>query len=310
MATYIFSIIIPVYNTAPYLHECLDSVLQQAISAPIEVICINDGSTDDSLAILSEYTAHSISEQVHIRVISQPNAGLSAARNAGIALATGDYLLFLDSDDCLVPKALEWLTPWLTNGQTDIVAFNSIQWYSDDHNRKEENAPFNHIGQRTYPRGFDYLCDFVRQRGWGPSAACLYAYRRTLIVEHTLSFPVGMLHEDELFVPQALCIAGQTITLPMSLYLYRIRATSIAHTDNLRHAEDKQTIARRLYEYFCHNGYRNRCTDRVVYNLSLNAAIGMAANGQRISHGLLLRTAHTPKEYIKALAVGTKRYKR
>lgn len=310
MATYIFSIIIPVYNTAPYLRECLDSVLQQTISAPIEVICINDGSTDDSLAILNEYTEHCVSEQVHIRIISQPNAGLSAARNAGIALATGDYLLFLDSDDCLVPKALEWLAPWLTNGQTDIVAFNSIQWYSDDHNRKEENVPFNHIGQCTYPRGFDYLCDFVRQRGWGPSAACLYAYRRTLIVEHTLSFPIGMLHEDELFVPQALCIAGQTITLPMSLYLYRIRATSIAHTENLRHAEDKQAIARRLYEYFCYNGYRNRCTDRVVYNLLLNAAIGLATNGQRISYGLLLRTAHTPKEYIKALTVGTKQYKR
>ncbi len=110
MATYMFSIIISVYNTACYLRECLDSVLQQTISAPIEVICVNDGSTNDSLAILNEYTEHYISEQMHIRVISQPNAGLSAARNAGIQVATGEYVLFLDSDDANYWRSIQYLS--------------------------------------------------------------------------------------------------------------------------------------------------------------------------------------------------------
>lgn len=328
MADYVISIIIPIYNTAPYLRECLDSVLQQTAlqsatteintlqteivddTPRIEIICINDGSTDDSLSILNEYVKERSPEQVTIRVLSQANKGLSAARNAGMAIATGEYILFLDSDDCLTPDALAVLLP-LLDGQTDIVAFNSVLWYLEEDDRKVENRMFNHTEQYIYSRGFDYLCRFVQQRGWGPSAACFYAYRMELLTEYALSFPVGLLHEDELFVPQALCIAGRTCTLPMPLYLYRMRTTSIAHTDNLQHAEDKQTIALRLYDYFRQNGWRNRWTDRLVYNLMLNAAMGLAANGKRVQRWLLLlRTAHTAKEYVKALTKGTKRCRR
>ena len=374
---YKLSIIVPVYNTAPYLRECLDSVLQQSLwqaenatqqvdnntlqadnatqqsdnntlqsdnatqqsdsetnqadnttqqsdnttlqadnntehtpsdtkqehetalpSDRIEIICVNDGSTDGSMDILNEYATERSTAQVAIHILSQANAGLSAARNAGMAIATGEYILFLDSDDCLTPDALAVLLP-LLDGQTDIVAFNSVLWYSEEDDRKVENRLFNHAEQYTFSRGFDYLCRFVQQRGWGPSAACFYAYRRAFIMEYALSFPVGLLHEDELFVPQALCTAGRTCTLPKMLYLYRMRATSIAHTDNLRHAEDKQTIAQRLYDYFRQNGWRNRWTDRLVYNLMLNAKRGLAANGKRGDVWLLLRTAHFPKEFGK-----------
>lgn len=347
--SYKLSIIVPVYNTAPYLRECLDSVLQQSLwqaentaqqaenntqqagnsthqadstslqsdseahqadsnsmpeldttqpSNRIEIICVNDGSTDGSMDILNEYATERSTAQVAIHILSQANAGLSAARNAGMAIATGEYILFLDSDDCLTPDALAVLLP-LLEGQTDIVAFNSVLWYPEEDNRKVENRLFNHAEQYTFSRGFDYLCRFVQQRGWGPSAACFYAYRRAFIAEYALSFPVGLLHEDELFVPQALCIAGRTCTLPKMLYLYRMRATSIAHTDNLRHAEDKQTIALRLYDYFRQNGWRNRWTDRLVYNLMLNAKRGLAANGKRGDVWLLLRTAHGPKEIFR-----------
>ena len=326
MADYIISIIIPVYNTAPYLRECLDSVLQQTAlqsatmkintlqteivddTPRIEIICINDGSTDDSLSILNDYAQERSTEQVTIRVLSQANKGLSAARNTGMAIATGEYIFFLDSDDCLTPDALAALLPRLAEEKTDIVAFNSVLWYPEEDDRKEENRMFNHAEQYTFSRGFDYLCRFVQQRGWGPSAACFYAYRRELITEYALSFPMGLLHEDELFVPQALCIAGRTCTLPMSLYLYRMRATSIAHTNNLQHAEDKQTIALRLYDYFRQNGLRNRWTDRLVYNLMLNAAMGLAANGKRVRRRLLLRTAHTPKEFGKIFRLGRNIY--
>ncbi len=81
------------------------------------------------------------------------------------------------------------------------------------------------------------------------------------------------------------------------------------HTQRPRNTDDKLKIANLLFDFFRTRGLRSKYTDRIVYNLSLNAAIGLATNGQRISYGLLLRTAHTPKEYIKALTVGTKQYK-
>ena len=96
------SVVIPVYNVEKYLGECLDSVLRQTLNE-IEIICVDDGSTDGSAAILQKYAA----ADPRIRLISQANAGLSAARNAGMDAATGKYIYFLDSDDYISADAME-----------------------------------------------------------------------------------------------------------------------------------------------------------------------------------------------------------
>ena len=88
------SVIIPIYNVEKYLRRCLDSVLNQTFS-DWEAICVNDGSPDGSAAILSEYAAR----DARFKIVNKPNGGLSDARNAGMAVATGDYILYLDSDD-------------------------------------------------------------------------------------------------------------------------------------------------------------------------------------------------------------------
>ena len=88
------SVVIPVYNVEDYLRDCLDSIVNQTLK-DIEIICINDGSTDNSLEILEHYK----SKDERIKVISQENGGISAARNKGIDLASGDYISFIDSDD-------------------------------------------------------------------------------------------------------------------------------------------------------------------------------------------------------------------
>ena len=109
-----FSIVIPVYNVEPYLPECLDSVLNQTLS-DWEAVCVNDGSTDNSSVVLEDYA----SKDSRFRVITQPNGGLSAARNTGMKAALGDYVLFLDSDDWLEPNALLVLSEHL-NGEDEI----------------------------------------------------------------------------------------------------------------------------------------------------------------------------------------------
>lgn len=102
------SVVIPVYNTAPYLRQCLDSVLNQTLRE-IEIICVDDGSTDGSAAILKEYASKSPVSRTSINILTQENAGQSVARNVGTAHARGKYIYYLDSDDTLHPHALERL---------------------------------------------------------------------------------------------------------------------------------------------------------------------------------------------------------
>lgn len=109
------SVIIPVYNTEKYLRECLDSVINQTLK-DIEIICIDDGSTDSSLNILREYAQ----KDSRIIVLTRQNKGAGAARNAGLKIAKGEYLSFLDSDDVFMPKMLEAMYDYSQKGNVDI----------------------------------------------------------------------------------------------------------------------------------------------------------------------------------------------
>ena len=117
------SVVIPVFNTAPYLHECLDSVLSQTL-IDFEAICVDDGSSDNSLAILREYEA----KDSRIKVVAFPkNRGLCEARNMGIDTAAGDYVYLLDSDDWIDKTYLEELyTHAVSTGQDIVINRN---WY-------------------------------------------------------------------------------------------------------------------------------------------------------------------------------------
>ena len=119
------SIILPVYNVAKYLSECMDSVLKQTYS-DLEVICINDGSTDDSLEILEEYA----SLDNRVVIINQENKGQGAARNKGIKLAKGEYILFVDPDDWVEADTVESAYQIAKNNNAQIVQFN-YQTYNE-----------------------------------------------------------------------------------------------------------------------------------------------------------------------------------
>lgn len=113
------SVVIPVYNTSNYLRECLDSVINQTLR-DIEIICINDGSTDNCLEILKMYAA----QDNRIKIIDKQNEGAGAARNDGVKFISGEYLLFLDSDDFLELNALEVLYNQIINDKSDIIFYN------------------------------------------------------------------------------------------------------------------------------------------------------------------------------------------
>lgn len=147
------SVILPVYNVSDYLRQCMDSIVGQTLQ-DIEIICVDDGSTDDSLAILNEYA----SKDSRVQVIQQKNSGAGAARNKGLSVATGEYLSFLDSDDFFEPDMLEKAWTKAHDTKAEVLVFRSDQ-YREDLNefvqvswtlREKELPPYRPMNQRNF----------------------------------------------------------------------------------------------------------------------------------------------------------------
>ena len=129
------SVIIPVYNCAAYLPECLDSVIAQTESS-WEIICVDDGSTDDSVSVLREYERRLAGK---MRVVEQENAGCARARNRAIPLARGSYLMFLDADDFLEPRCFELALDAARRTNAQIVVWDL--WFYNNQRKRQQHPP-------------------------------------------------------------------------------------------------------------------------------------------------------------------------
>lgn len=196
------SVIVPVYNQAPYLAECLDSVLAQTLRE-IEVICVDDGSTDGSERILDDYAKR----DPRVKVIHQENAGAGPARNAGLATATGEYIAFMDPDDKYPDaEALSDLVRGAEQNGMDACGGGLLML---DGRELEPEFTFVEDGVRDYS---DYQFEFGFYR---------YVYRRHLIVEAGIRFPALSRFQDVPFCIEALHAAGRFYALKRIVYLYR-----------------------------------------------------------------------------------------
>ena len=235
-----FSVIIPVYNVEAYLRDCLDSVLNQTY-ADWEAICVNDGSTDGSADILNEYAAR----ESRLKVITQPNRGLSAARNSGIDAAEGEYVLFLDSDDWLEKNALEVLSANL--GGEDMLCFSGRRYFESD--RAYHDA--DQLKAQTYLSGMDYYNDnALSSRDFAFVCVVLRIYKREFLSQHNLRFKEGIFHEDNLFTPLACFYAERVMVINECLYDYRVRSNSITTTGNSKKLRDLLETANTLASLF------------------------------------------------------------
>lgn len=221
-----FSFIVPVYNVAPYLRACLDSALGQTFEG-WEAVCVDDGSTDDSGGILDEYSAR----DARIRVVHKKNGGLSDARNAGLAAARGQWMVFLDGDDVFAPDGLVAIDRAISgNPAADLVRFRirkfedggMARWCTD-------------IGCEA--RVLDVSSAITL--AVSTFGLCEMAYRRGLI--SGLRFAGRAYHEDRQFYAESLVRAKIIIDIGASLYGYRMRLGSIMHTDN-RFVETRRAI--------------------------------------------------------------------
>ena len=205
------SVIIPVYNVEPYLKQCMDSVVGQTLK-DIEIICVDDGSTDNSLDILREYAA----EDSRIQIIEQKNAGAGAARNNGMRYATGKYLSFLDSDDFFEPRMLEKAYDLAEKDQADFVAYKSDQYHTD----KNQFVPVNwvireHAITPYHPFTHRQLTGNVFKVfvGWAWDKLFL----KEFVDKYHLTFQEQRTSNDMLFVFSAVALAKKISVVPVVL---------------------------------------------------------------------------------------------
>lgn len=235
------SIIIPVYNVEKYLRQCLDSILVDNQFTG-QVICVNDGSTDGSLAILNQYAA----KYPNVEVYSQENKGQSVARNTGLDHANGDYVLFLDSDDYYAKGAIEYLTKLATdNPDVDFfymdsaITTNGKRYYTLRH---KEPVKMSLI---------EYYDDEYAQFGSTPKG-CVWGgfYKRKFIERNCLRMLPRCRYEDELFIFEVFLKQGMCMALHVEepYYYYRVGregATTAKYTQT--HFYNRRTIVHQCY---------------------------------------------------------------
>lgn len=203
------SIIIPMYNVAAYIEHCLDSVVQQPRFSDIEVIIVNDGSTDEGLQKVESYVSHF----KNIRLLHKKNGGLGSARNFGLRHATREFVFFLDADDWIAANAIERLLGIIETNPVDIIKFN--------HCRVTPQG-FQTIERATVPANFTNVLS-----GASPSSACFQIFRTGLFLQYDLFFDENIYYEDVALIFKIYHKANKIINIEDVIYFYLYRDGSI-----------------------------------------------------------------------------------
>lgn len=267
------SVIVPVYNVQPYLEKCLKSIKKQTYGN-LEILCVNDGSTDSSAEILEKFAQ----SDLRIRVITQTNSGASAARNAALECASGEYLLFVDGDDWIDEKTCEIALEAMVKSGADVVMWSYIRelpGQSRPKNIMEQDRIYGEEDVEYYlhrrmvgivgkelsnPENADALCTI-----WGK------LYRRKLIEENNIRFfDIRMTgtYEDGLFNLDVFAHAKKAVFLNRHLYHYRrdnISSITTAYNSRLR---DKWETLIDILEGYAHSPlYKEALSNRIVLSL-------------------------------------------
>lgn len=224
------SVIIPIYNVEKYIEECIKSVCEQTLKE-IEIICVNDGTKDDSMKIVSKYAK----KDKRIKIINKDNGGLSSARNKGLDTATGKYVYFIDSDDYITKECLEILYDTLEKNNLDILFFDALSFYEDKELSEEQTDCENY-----YIRGAMYnkvstgqeLFLNMRKNLDYRASACLQILRKEFVDKYNLRFEEGIIHEDELFSLLGTLYSDRVMHISEPFYMRRVRPGSIMTESN------------------------------------------------------------------------------
>ncbi|RAP47500.1 MAG: glycosyltransferase [Methanosphaera sp. rholeuAM6] len=223
------SVVIPVYNVEEYLEDCLKSVINQTLS-DIEIICVNDGSTDNSLEILNKYSH----KDGRIKIISQENQGHAVATNIGMSHAKGKYLFLMDSDDIIKYNTLELTYNKAEECNVDFVLFKAINY---DHQSKEYYETKSYSMDEVYEKVKDNIFNYrdvedllftISVTPWSK------LYNRRFIRDNNIIFPEGLIFDDNIFFWEVLFNAEKVVFLNEFLFTRRYYSTSSTNNGDLR----------------------------------------------------------------------------
>lgn len=233
------SIVVPCYNSSEFIEECLTSIIPN-LSTEMELIIINDGSTDNSAIVIDGLIKNH--KDKNITFVHQINRGLSSARNKGISVATGEYIAFLDSDDIFHEDFWLEVIPILNDSAIDIIEFNANQFEGDVTNIVEhiDSAVFQ---GRNEISDIGQLTPAFRRSKWYPWAR---VYKTSLFTDHKIEFPSGRLYEDMSTVPSLYLHSRVIFGINKSLVWYRYHNKSITQTFRQKDLEDLVYVTQSL----------------------------------------------------------------
>lgn len=246
------SIVVPIYNVELYLTKCLDSLIKQTYQN-IEIILVNDGSTDNSKQICLEY----VNKDKRIKYIEKKNGGLSDARNVGIDNANGNYLVFVDSDDYVNVNFISnlYLNLKETNSDISVCSFKKVSDSYQDISICEENITKCYSGKSKFNNLYNDNAD-VTTVAWNKM------YRKHLFTK--IKYPKGKIHEDEFVIFDLLNNSSKIVYSSCEYYYYLQRDNSITATYNIKRT-DKLTALKGRMKSFEKLGYQ-RWYDNTLYN--------------------------------------------
>lgn len=235
------SVIVPVYNVEKYLRRCLDSCLSQDLPLEeYEVIVVNDGSPDNSLAIIKEYEQR----YSNLVVIDKPNGGLSSARNAGLDIAKGEYVWFVDSDDSICDNCLSYIVDTLNRTCVSyaVINYNLYNELATQLNKEEPELKNESI--------YDGVQLFYKNFIFPYTGAPFYIFRRDFLAVCKLRFYEGIFYEDWLFSINLFSAHAKAVYIKKPCYNYILRSNSITKSKpSLKKASDLLTIAQQFLKH-------------------------------------------------------------
>lgn len=257
------SIIVPIYNVQRYLKECIESLIKQTYEN-IEIILVNDGSTDNSGKICDHYALR----DNRIKVVHQKNGGVSCARNTGLRYSTGDYIGFVDPDDWIDEKMYERMLEVLKINNSSISMCSYI--YEDGDSELNELKP-DLVEQNL--SSDDLISKLFVTNSFYYTILCNKLYRADLW--NGIKFPEGYVHEDEAVIHIIYDRCDQMSTISNEYYHYRMVNTSITHTNNqIRRIDYANALSLRLNYFYRKKrfDYCEKMLDEILY-LILNGFI-------------------------------------
>lgn len=272
-----FSIIVPIYKVEEYIERCVTSLIEQTYPN-IEIILVDDGSPDNCPKICDNYAK----KDSRIKVIHKVNGGLSDARNAGLKIATGDYIIFVDSDDYVNKNMCEQMLEYAKKNY-DVIIGDAIV----------EGGKINleHICTDKVLSGKEYLL-YAHESQKAPMAVWLNIYNRDFLNKNRLRFKYGILHEDEEFTPRVFLKARSVFVTKIPFYHYIIRDNSITtKKDKRKNAKDFYDTCIELEKIY------NTCENQKLREYLLDSLVVKYLNIYQVGKLFKYGKEYTHKEF-------------